>query len=335
MKNLLVILIILLVAVGCSDNANSQVSLVETDIIASEGNKIQYPKWLTLLYPDSIINNEWIQYQSIVKFIELNDSISYCIYESIGGVCSNTYLATHKYNKKLQSIVIAENCDHDLSIPNYSWKEYKLKDDYIIEITEFIQSVPIEFLNEEGQFNDGETFEDFELLEYKYYSSIEITETGEILDLNKESNIVSNKNFNIQLIAWDSIEVNEKEILKECWGNFKTQLRNKNIDSTLSLMSFPLTGEWGFVLGLKKEGELLTKEHFKVGFNQIFTKSVITQLLNQNIEQLDIIYNLDSKHVDGFRIGTDIGDDEFEANRFFNFCKIGNTYKLCHIWHAG
>jgi hypothetical protein len=90
------------------------------------------------------------------------------------------HISTYINKKELKSTLISEGCDHDQSIPDYSFYEYEIVDKSQIKMTEYTEYVPTEFLDENGLFKEGKSFEDYDTQTHIAISFINILETGEI-----------------------------------------------------------------------------------------------------------------------------------------------------------
>lgn len=127
------------------------------------------------------------------------------------------------------------------------------------------------------------------------------------------------------------LEEESQNEINEFMNHFKLQVKNEIIDSIMSNISFPLSGEWGFVLGFNNGGESLTKSDFVAGFDKIFTTIVKKELIENEYE----VHISDSNKVE-ILIGTSTSkDSEFESSRLFRFKKIRGKYKMYLIFHAG
>ena len=121
-------------------------------------------EWLRTMYmkliDSTLFNTESLR---VVHFSQLNDSASYCILQLQDEMCTTTFLATqiNKNNKQIGQL--DENCDGDLSQPEYTWSTYQydsLRHTFIT--TEFVESAKPEYLTEENgekRFKDGYNFD--------------------------------------------------------------------------------------------------------------------------------------------------------------------------------
>lgn len=336
MKNLFYIATILYL-LSC-DNSNKEIKDTGNKEKQEESISIEseLPNWLIEIYPDTIDGDYFSTSKKVTQFIKLNDSISYCIYKETDGVCLNHHLVVFINQVEAHSYLIEEGCDHDQSFANYSWSEYKIVDDFNVESTTYYENFHDSIIDKEGMFKVGKSFENSTLLYDTLTTAYQILNTGEIKiskrPLEEQS---SQEELDVLEIQWDSISQNDKDNLTMYWEEFKTNLENDDIEKLMSQFKFPLEGEWGFVMGHKKEGEDLTKEDFKDGYKMIFTERVTEQLLMKDISKMYLLPNSKDGSVEEFRTGVEIGSGEFESGRFFNFCKTGEVFKLCLIWHAG
>jgi hypothetical protein len=84
----------------------------------------RFPDWLNVLYPREVSTKHQVLGQRLVSFRKVNDSMAYCIYEQLDGVCTRQFLATYVRQERRDSLEIGHVCDHDQSVPTYSWKEF-------------------------------------------------------------------------------------------------------------------------------------------------------------------------------------------------------------------
>lgn len=174
MKRLVVIFIILCISsTGCDNNTNTTKhhqnsnylkKIVKTEIPNDKETSEKLPNWLKKLYPDSTtIDFNWVVYQQIILFKQLNDSTSYCIFEKKDGVSSIVSLVSFINENIFQSVEIGINADHDQSIANYSWSEYKILRNDKIKTIEYSEFAPDSLLDENGEIREGEIYDDYEL----------------------------------------------------------------------------------------------------------------------------------------------------------------------------
>ena len=134
---------------------------------AGETNTVEPPpstEWVRDMYKKlidpTLFNTESLQ---VTYFRQLNDSASYCILQLQDALCTTTFLATQVNKKNKQIGQLEENCDGDLSQPEYTWSTYRydsLRHTFIT--TEYVESAKPEFLIEENgekRFREGYNFD--------------------------------------------------------------------------------------------------------------------------------------------------------------------------------
>lgn len=149
----------------------------------------------------------------------------------------------------------------------------------------------------------------------------------------KETNV---QNTTSEFITWKTLTKEEQKEINQFWNNFKNCIQTNQKEKVIQCIQFPLEGEWGFAIGLKKEGNQLTKKDFENGYEKIFTKKIKDQIINSSIDSLSFISHSKQPAI-AFRFVANLNtqNDEFESSRFFNFRKTEKGYKLYLIWHAG
>lgn len=147
----------------------------------TEDSSLQsFPEWLKKLYPDTVPVDYayYMMMQEIISFKRLNDSVTYCIYETNDGLCGLTFLATQVAYKEKQKVEIAGACDHDQSIPYYTWNEYKMINDTTFRSIEYTDFIPEKYLDKNGEIEEGKYYEDYELERETSFIMIYITSAG-------------------------------------------------------------------------------------------------------------------------------------------------------------
>ena len=109
---------LLLLLISAFQNSNSQ-NVIGTNLTDS------FPTWVKNLYEtdsNDFLNNA---IPSIIFFKQLTDSTSYCLYNVDDGVCLMTFVATQKNRQHYKRYKIQNECDADLSLPEYSHTNYE------------------------------------------------------------------------------------------------------------------------------------------------------------------------------------------------------------------
>lgn len=148
----------------------------------SDQDSIPFPAWLHKLYP-SVIKVNYGYYsmtQKLTYFKVLNDSITYCIYETDDGVCLRTNLATQKYQGEFEDKEIAYSCDQDQSMPGYRWTTFRIIPEHAILSTQYSAFIVDSLWSEESGIKDNRFFDDCpHNLDSNIYQ-FTVTATGEI-----------------------------------------------------------------------------------------------------------------------------------------------------------
>lgn len=120
-----------------------------------QDDSARFPHWLSVLYPSEVSSKNQVLGQRLVNFREMNDSVAYCIYEQLDGVCSRQFLATYVRRERRDSLEIGHICDHDQSVPTYTWKEFGVHEPHRIWTNEYKESVADSLINEQGFMKEG------------------------------------------------------------------------------------------------------------------------------------------------------------------------------------
>lgn len=191
--------------------------------------------------------------------------------------------------------------------------------------------------------NDNDEFVEYKVDSTNYYCSYNIHsglkkinekrnefKLKDYVNGGEESVTVLETNEYIDLELID-LPPNDKNEIISFINDFKSQI--ENVDSLISMIHFPLYGEWGFVLGFNNGGEDLSKADFRNGFHNIFTPYIKEQIDLNNFSFFKI-ENVDSEY--DLLLNCSISKkSEFESSRLFRFKKINGEYKLYLIFHAG
>jgi len=174
-------------------NTLTEISATEQDTLKSNPNdihttnKIQsgYPNWLN--NKNGEINEELSEYgnSKINKYMKLNDSISFAIFEFNDGVCTKFSLDTFLNEKEIDALEISVSCDHDLSIPEYEWKEYQLIEPKTIKLKEYREYVHDSLIDSNGHMKDEYDFSEAETKIDTVISFFQIQANGEVYKLDK------------------------------------------------------------------------------------------------------------------------------------------------------
>jgi hypothetical protein len=186
-------IIIIIALTGCGQ-VNQEENGVETapqlpeTFTQPENHKdnSKFPDWLTQLYPTEIKLDYQTIRQALADFKTVNDSVVYCIYRQMDGVCEGHFLATYVNKEPKDSIEIGHNCDHDLSIPSYTWKEFAIKSSDIILTTEYTESVHDSLIDENGWMKKEYIFLEAETTVDTARQVFQVDQQGQIIEIEKK-----------------------------------------------------------------------------------------------------------------------------------------------------
>ena len=162
------------------------VTIVKLDTVKnSNKTQTEYPDWLYSINGE--ISEELSQYgnSEISKYRKLNDSLSFAIIEFNTGICSQYSLDTYLNKKEIDNLEISVNCAHDLSIPEYEWKEYELLTPKTIKLKEYREYVHDSLIDSNGYMKDGYDFSEAETKIDSTVTIFEIQSNGKIDKQNK------------------------------------------------------------------------------------------------------------------------------------------------------
>ncbi len=152
------------------------------------------PVWISNLYNKTEETDYYKITHEVIQFNIINDSLSSCIINSNDGICAKYFLATQLSKKEIDFIELAEDCDHEQSIPEHSWSEYKIINSKKVNTTEYNEFIPDSLLID-GEIPIGKGLEDFEFIR-----SVK----------NFEFNILKNGNIEKS----ELISINQKQLIK-------------------------------------------------------------------------------------------------------------------------
>jgi len=145
----------------------------------------KFPKWLIKEYPNEIKIGIQTIIQKIENFESINDSLKYYTYSQSDGVCVTEYLVTFINRNKKDSLQITEMCDHEQSIPSYSWKESAILNQKTIVTMEYKESVLDSLIDNDGNIKWNLDFSEAETKIDSTFTDYEINELGLINEIQK------------------------------------------------------------------------------------------------------------------------------------------------------
>lgn len=185
-------IILIIVITGCGqvsqterkDDTNRQ-AIDTTSQNESQKEKSRFPDWLSKLYPKELKLKYRKIDQELTDFKKVNDTVSFCTFKKMGGVCIRYFLETYVNRTQKDSLKIGHQCDHDLSQPTYSWKEFELKSSNIIMTTEYIKSVHDSLIDENSRMKKGFDFMEAETTIDTINQVYQVNSKGLIIEIKK------------------------------------------------------------------------------------------------------------------------------------------------------
>jgi hypothetical protein len=190
MKPLGIIIIIALTGCGQVTQEENKIETVQrfSDPSVESGSSkdnSKYPNWLIQLYPNEIKLDYQTIGQELTGFKAVNDSVVYCTYMQMDGVCERHFLATYLKKQPKDSLEVGHNCDHDQSKPTYSWQEFAMKSSNIILTTEYTESVHDSLIDKDGWMKQEYSFSDVERTVDMVRSMFKVDQKGMIIEIKK------------------------------------------------------------------------------------------------------------------------------------------------------
>ncbi len=187
---LLNIIITILILAGCGQvNQKENLDVSEEQHQNSESvihlekqqENSKFPDWLTQLYPTELKLDYQTIGQELISFQIINDSVTYCIYKQMDGACERNLVVSFVDRMQKEELEIGNNCDHDLSRPSHSWKNFELKSSNIILTTQFTESVHDSLIDEDGWMKK----------EYDFLEAKTTVDTGiQVFQINQQGLII-------------------------------------------------------------------------------------------------------------------------------------------------
>ena len=120
----------------------------------------------------------------------------------------------------------------------------------------------------------------------------------------------------------------DKIDLELFWKESIEPIIQKDFEKLKTVVEFPLGGEWGFMMGIKKDEKDWTEEDFYSNYNKLFNKKIIKLLEEQSYKDADIFGS-------EILVGIAWADDDFEQAIILRFRKVGSHWKLFVIQGVG
>lgn len=128
----------------------------------------------------------------------------------------------------------------------------------------------------------------------------------------------------------------DKIVRRTIWTTFFVPLLKQQKDSVINYVDFPLSGDWGYIMGYKKSTTELKKTDFIKGYDKLFTEEFI-RTANRFSECEIIIRKHDGWTEYVFEIGFSkvVDGMKHESGLFLKFKKIKGVYKLYTVQAVG
>lgn len=159
----------------------------KSDIERTSLQTTKFPLWLKELYPDTIKEGRTPPYEearSLMAFSQLNDSVTYCIYEvNANGIAYHYVLATQVWKKPLQEETIGASDEHaEFELIRESSTYEFLGRDTIL-VTEYTEFVPDSIINKKGTLDDGAIYEPKDWVVVTKKRKLKVLNTGAIQEI--------------------------------------------------------------------------------------------------------------------------------------------------------
>ena len=116
------------------------------------------------------------QETNIVNQVKVNDSISYAISQTNDGICNTSYIHILKGEESLNFIEISKECDQDQNISFYTYMNYMKIEDTIFLITEYVEYVPKDSLDNMGEML--KSYDEYDLMQDTLVKKLAIFANG-------------------------------------------------------------------------------------------------------------------------------------------------------------
>jgi len=234
-----------------------------------------FPKWVSNLYNKTEGTEYYKNTHEIIQFNKLNDSLSSSIIISNDGICAKYFLATQLSKKEIDFIEIAEECDHEQSIPEYTWSEYKIINSRKVNTTEYNEFIPDSLLIN-GEIAIDKSIEDYESIKTRRCFEYKILKNGEI----EKQELKQNKTVSIDTTYQEYLGDRLKPIVEN-------NKRIKNVKEWTAIdkraLSDSTEGGVATYYFLKKNVEKIVAMHFGK------TNKVVQEFYTMN-EQLSFVF---------------------------------------------
>lgn len=147
----------------------------------------KFPLWLKELYPDTVKEGRTPPYeeaQSLMAFAQLNDSVTYCIYEvNTNGIAYHYVLATQLWKKPLQEENVGASDEHAEYEQVRESSTYEVLSTDTILVTEYTEFVPDSIISKKGTLEDGAIYEPEDWVVVTKKRKLKVLNTGAIQEI--------------------------------------------------------------------------------------------------------------------------------------------------------
>ncbi|MCB9168887.1 MAG: hypothetical protein H6597_03155 [Flavobacteriales bacterium] len=118
----------------------------------------------------------------VVDRQQLNDSVTYTIFESGDGVCLRQWVEVFLEGHRTDSLEIYRGCDHDNAIPVYFYRTYTDLSSGVFELCDYREWADSTLLDSEGNFREGSDFLNAKTYADSLCREVRVLESGMIVD---------------------------------------------------------------------------------------------------------------------------------------------------------
>jgi hypothetical protein len=127
------------------------------------------------------------------------------------------------------------------------------------------------------------------------------------------------------------------EELQTFWDSCIEPIKNLDKEKLNRIVSFPLEGEWGYLIGLEKDGKELNEADFYNNLDKVFYPEFLDSLQKKTIKDLEISMTAQKEPELLLSLGFEKWMDDFKAESsiILRFKKIQGKWMLYVIQLAG
>lgn len=148
--------------------------------------------------------------------------------------------------------------------------------------------------------------------------------------LAADSNTQPNKSHQTSQVAADTLSQ------KAFWSSVVVPIVNKDDKLILTTIQSSVTGNWAYMIGLKKESDNTTTNtaDFANNYNKLFTPNFIKILSTQTYRDINIS-KFEGTTYYSFEVSRNDIKGKLVGSVSFNYKKINNKYLLTDVFDAG